>query len=104
MCGIHTRTIKRWEQAGRCPVWFEVVCRSMGGELAALRGGSMKWDGWRLHGGDLVSPEGVTYSPYEINSIPWLWAMVADLRRELRHTTAPGVQQVLPFPEIRRLP
>jgi hypothetical protein len=102
LCGIHRRTIKRWEQAGRCPVWFATFCRAYGGQVAALRGAAASWDGWTLQNGLLFSPENISYSPYEINSMPWLWAMVADLRRELRKQTAPGTNLVLPFPDIKQ--
>lgn len=98
LCGVHPRTVKRWDKASRCPVWFVSMCGMYAGKLSALRGTGECWEGWRVAGDHIVSPEGVTYSPYEINSIPWLWAMVADLRRELRLQNAPGTQQVLPFP------
>jgi hypothetical protein len=99
LCGVTTRTIRRWEKAGRCPVWFLTLCRAYGGRLDALRDSGDGWRGWRLVAGALVSPEGITYTPYEVNSIPWLWAMVNDLRTTLQRETAPGTQKVLPFPE-----
>lgn len=102
LCGIHIRTIKRWEKSGSCPLWFVTLCRAYGGRLDALRDSGKGWRGWVLRGGGLVSPEGVTYTPYEINSIPWLLAMVNDLRRTLNRETAPGTQRVLPFPDFKR--
>lgn len=97
ICGVHRRTISRWEKAGRCPVWFVTLCRAYGGQLDALRDAGPQWQGWTMRNDYLLSPEGIKYSAYEINSIPWLWAMVGDLRSSLRHETAPGSQHVLPF-------
>ena len=96
ICGVSVRTIRRWEKAGACPVWFSALLTAYAGDLGGLRGGE-DWRGWRLVRGRLVSPEGDIFTPGQLRSIRWLYGEAQALRAQVRKLSAPGTQIPLPI-------
>ena len=61
LTGVHPVTVRRWKKLVRLPCWLERLVRvCVHGELADV---DPAWRGWRLIAGELVSPEGWTYTP-----------------------------------------
>jgi hypothetical protein len=82
LTGAHPTTARRWKRAVRVPRWLETLVRVIReGSLAEI---SAAWDGWRIVGGELVSPEGVATTPGEIRAIPYTRALVAQYQGQQR--------------------
>ena len=77
---VHRTTVRRW-LAGRVaiPGKAHQVIRMLLGDLPGTDG---KWTGWRFHDGDLVSPEGVRFTPGDVRAIPMRLQMVNQLHDE----------------------
>ena len=89
LCGVDRRTWRRWE-SGQTYMpravwgWFQAAT---GGGFAA---GGPKWDGWNFYRGEICTPEGISFKPGEIRSIPFLFRQIHDYERtteELREET-----------------
>ena len=93
LCGIHRTTFERQEN-GSSKVNTTVF------RLLLMRGGWLpdEFEGWKIGQGMLWSPEDVSFSPGEIRSLPYLYALIAELKRELKK--ANGDNTKLPEPEI----
>ena len=63
--------------------------------------------GWVIKGDQLISPENVIYSSGEIRSIQYLYAIIADLKLQLRLNEKEVVQggydysNVIAFPDLK---
>ena len=61
LTGVHPVTARRWKKLTRLPRWLERLVRvCVRGELDDV---DRAWRGWRIRAGELVSPEGLTYTP-----------------------------------------
>lgn len=61
LTGVHPVTVRRWKKLARLPRWLERLVRvCLQGELGEI---DRAWSGWRVVRGELVSPEGLSYSP-----------------------------------------
>lgn len=85
-CGVSPHTYRRW-RTDRQPSRAAV-------RLLAIRAGYLpwpEWSGWEMSGG-LLFPPGMTrggIAPGEVLAIPYLHALIAEQRRELRDWHAP---------------
>lgn len=81
MCGISFRQYMRYENGqANIPESNYRLMQIMGaGQLEPI---NRRWAGWILKK-DLISPENVTYTPGEIKSLPYLYALIAELREQL---------------------
>jgi Phage protein len=76
--GCHPSTARRWLRLRRLPRWLQQLVAIIGfGELGPL---SKDWDGWRVRGKHLISPEGWVFTFGEVRSIPFLQAQVRTWR------------------------
>lgn len=81
-CGVSVRTATRWKAKRRAPAWATRAVRLLVDcELAPV---SADWQGWRIAGGELVSPEGERFAPGDVRAIPWRRAQLAELERAAR--------------------
>ncbi len=61
LTGVHPVTVRRWKKLARLPRWLERLVRvCIRGELDDV---DRAWRGWTIRNGELVSPEGLTYTP-----------------------------------------
>lgn len=62
------------------------------------------FEGWHIINGFLVSPENIEYSAGEIRSIQYLYALIAELKTQLRKIPVQhggyDYSNVVPFPDI----
>ena len=95
VCGIHRTSYERQEK-GQSRVNVTVF------RLLLMRAGWLPdpFEGWSIGQGSLWTPEDVRIDPGEIRALPYLYAMIADLRRRLGERPAPvpaELANVLPF-------
>lgn len=85
----HVTTARRWLRARELP---PVVGRCLTvlrtGDLGGL---SAQWNGWTLRGGQLISPEGSTFTPGDVRAGP-LHAETARLLRGQLHAATETVE------------
>lgn len=86
---ISTRTLARWENAGGAPEWAltRLYQRAYGFPLE-----HKEWRGWRFFRGQLVSPDGLTYTPGELRAWQIKQQELDALRRQFRRWCDPGHQ------------
>jgi uncharacterized protein DUF3653 len=61
LTGAHVATVRRWKKRGRVARWLACLVRvCIQGELDDV---DRAWRGWKIRNGELVSPEGSTYTP-----------------------------------------
>lgn len=101
LCGVSPRTWRRYEHGETTiPPGLALLLKVCAG--GALPTDSSSWAGWRMFRGELYSPEGLAFRPGDIRSMPYLHALVAELRAQLRRPSldinpwANG--NVIPFP------
>lgn len=92
--GVDRRTARRWKRAGRVPSIVAPLLRiRFEGDLADL---DAAWCGWKLHRGDLWSPEGHAFSPGDLRALPYL----RDLHAELLKLQSQPKQLDLALPSL----
>jgi hypothetical protein len=78
--GISLRSARRYKAAGQLPFPYAVMWAVLGcGDLGAIR---PEWRGWRIHGGQIVTPDGYGFSPGELAAVPIRYQHLAALERE----------------------
>jgi hypothetical protein len=96
LTGARMRTVQRWRQRNQAPAWvlrvLEIVVRAQLGQLHP------DWDGWTLHAGKLVSPEGCAFTPGEVRAIPIRFQQIAALECERRTWLAKNTVAPVPAP------
>lgn len=61
LTGAHVTTVRRWKRKARLPRWLARLVRvCLAGELDDV---DRAWRGWKIRNGELVSPEGASYTP-----------------------------------------
>ena len=78
LCGISPRTITSWEK-NQAPVYAKTICRLLSGFPYGN-----DWQEWRFANKLLWSPEGISFTPFEIRAIPYHHALIAELKRKVR--------------------
>lgn len=77
-----TRSAQRWRLTGRAPRVVVAFLRLVEeGPLGMIHAA---WNGWRLHRGALISPEGIAFAPAELLALTLRLQQVAELAREVR--------------------
>lgn len=79
--GVTRRTAVDWSRNGIPQHLAKAAAALQGGNLAAL---SPTWSGWRVIAGQLVSPEGLHFTPGEIRGIPFRKAQIEEYQRQQR--------------------
>ena len=77
LVGVSKRTYRRWE-LGKAPIRlaaFRLIKLAASGYLP-----DPAWQDWRFYQGALYSPERVKFMPGEIRALPYLHALIAELR------------------------
>lgn len=80
---VDRRTYERW-LSGRSRIPFmayELLRIVVAGQLPAT---GKDWHGWRFYDGKLFSPEGVAYAEGEIRAILYQYALIRELKLQLR--------------------
>jgi hypothetical protein len=81
VAGVSLHTARRWKRRGRVPSSSLALLElAIAGELGHL---ARAWSGFRLHGDQLWTPHGFSVRPGEICAIPYRFAQIAELQREL---------------------
>ena len=74
ICGCHITTARRWKKGEQPPLSALKICALyQTGELGTI---DLKWNGWRLRDGLLVSPDGQYFTPGNVMSGPF-WQQLA---------------------------
>lgn len=104
--GIDRRTLARWESGRHRIPRMALIALAVGaaGELDAIADTHGAWAGWRIIRDQLVSPENVVFTPGDLRALPYLWALLAEFRRQRREAAdaeIPGLgtefSNVVPF-------
>lgn len=80
--GVSIRTISRWRaDPARVPVAVRLWLELLRGRIEAIH---PAWSGWIINNqtGDLISPEGVTWTPGRLNAMPYVFGERDALRAE----------------------
>jgi Phage protein len=78
--GVDISTARRWKRAGKLPATAaRLLSIVVLGDITVLG-----FTGWRILRGELISPEGWTYSPGEVMALTLLRQRVAHLEAERR--------------------
>lgn len=82
LAGVSLRTARRWRATGHIPRPARVLIAVKLGwlELGVL---SPAWSGWYLRRGELVSPDGWTFSAGELLALPFRYQQLRHAEREL---------------------
>lgn len=100
LCGLHRTSYQRQERG-------ESRVNVAAFRLLLMRAGWLPdpFDGWSIGQGALWSPEDVRYEPGEIRALPYLHALIAELKRKLREYEPERANEkshhpanVIPFP------
>lgn len=87
--GVSLRTARRFKAAGKLPFPYALMWELLGaGNLGAA---FPEWRGWIVRAGQLVSPEGWTFSAGEVRAMPLRYAQL----RELEHIARDPAQLLL---------
>lgn len=78
LCGVSPRTITSWEKH-KAPIYAVNLVNLLSGFPTGEH-----WQEWRFYDGLLWSPEGVSFTPFEIRAIPYHHALIAELKRKVR--------------------
>ena len=83
LCGVHVTTARRWKR-GEVPTLsaLKVIALYQTGQLGTV---DLKWNGWRLRDGLLVSDDRVAeFTPGEVRAIPFMRMQIANYHKEQR--------------------
>jgi Phage protein len=79
--GVHRTTIMRWRHSKvTIPPAQLMALRA----LAYAVGTDPAWEGWRFRSGKLWSPEGYSFTPGELQGLPYKYGLLDSLREENR--------------------
>ena len=76
LCGVTLRTWQRWECSTNPPKAVRELIRLHAGYLPL-------WSGWQVRCGLLWSPEGVCFAEGELRALPFRYALLAELEKQL---------------------
>jgi len=79
ICKVDLTTARRWKRGAKCPPQTALMVLS--GDLGWL---DPAWEGWRLVGGRIVSPEGWAATPGDVMMVQLAQMTLATYREENR--------------------
>lgn len=83
LTGAHPTTVRRWRRRSAVPVWLERLIRvCVNGQLDDI---DAAWRGWRIARGELVSPEGWTFTPGTVRAAELYRRQVVEYHADRRH-------------------
>jgi hypothetical protein len=82
ICRVHVTTARRWKK-GEMPPFaaLQLLKLFYDGEIGVV---DLKWAGWRLRNGLLMSEDGTCFMPGEVRAIPWLRQQIESYQRDQR--------------------
>jgi hypothetical protein len=83
ICGVDLATARRWKRGATCPPQSALML--LAGDLGVF---DVRWRGWRIQRGFLVSPEGWSASTGDVLSIQLTQAQLAAYRHENKNLKA----------------
>ena len=93
VCGVDLSTARRWK-AGKARVPATAAALLLG-DLGAF---SASWQGWRIQGEEIISPDGWRIRRDDALSVPLMHGQIAALRAELRDKTEVSTLDEQPEP------
>ena len=82
VCRIHVTTARRWKKGEQPPFSaLQLLKLHRDGEIGVV---DLKWAGWRLHNGLLISDDGTSFTPGDVRSIPFLRMQIDSYQRDQR--------------------
>ena len=83
ICRVHLTTARRWKRGEEPPFTaLELIQLHEGGELGVV---DLKWAGWRMRGGKLISDDRASeFTPGEVRAIPFMKMQIASYHRDQR--------------------
>lgn len=83
LTGASLVTARRWKRTRRLPAAVRRLLELLvHGELAIL---DRAWHGWALRGGRLIGPDGLSFEPSEVLTIPFVRAQVSAYQARERY-------------------
>lgn len=80
--GVHITTARRWKRGEMPPLSaLKVVALHQTGELGTV---DLKWNGWKLRDGKLISDDGTCFTPGEVRSLPFLRMQIQSYQLDQR--------------------
>jgi hypothetical protein len=82
ICRVHISTARRWKK-GEMPPFTALQLLKLHNdrELGVV---DLKWAGWRLHNGLLISDDGSHFTPGEVRSLPFLRMQINSYQQDQR--------------------
>ena len=94
ICRVDASTARRWKSGSRrIPYAAQAL---VSGDLGAF---SKSWEGWRVQGDSLLSPDGWKISRQDALTVPLLQAQLSAVRAELERLKACSGLEVQPPPD-----
>lgn len=80
--GVHITTGRRWKRGEVPPLAaLKVIALYQTGELGTV---DLKWNGWRLRNGLLISEDGSSFTPGQVRAIPFMAMQIDSYKRDQR--------------------
>jgi hypothetical protein len=78
LTGAHITSARRWKRLPVLPQWLARFVRVLvEGHLEEIAGA---WTGWRIVAGELIAPEGWTFTPGDIRALPFMRQQIAHFQ------------------------
>lgn len=82
ICRVHLTTAQRWKRGEYPPFTaLEVIQLRETGELGVV---DLKWAGWQMHSGVLISDDGTQFTPGEVRAIPFMRMQIQSYQLDQR--------------------
>ena len=82
LCRVHITTARRWKRGEEPPYTaLKLIELLTTGNLGVI---DLRWQGWRLHHGSLISPDGMDFSPGDIHAMTFLRQLIASYQSAQR--------------------
>jgi hypothetical protein len=98
ICHVSLKTAARWKSGTTCPPKSALML--LAGDLRCF---DAAWNGWRVHRGNLISPEGWEITLGDVISSPLLRQQLAAFKTELKRLRAAAAEDSIheqPVPDV----
>ncbi len=82
LCGVHITTARRWKR-GEEPTFaaLQLIKLFTTGDLVVV---DLRWSGWRIKNGTLIAPDGMQFTPGDVQAGPFWQQLAKSYQTEQR--------------------